>query len=1158
MDQINTLDTNLKIRGKMAKTKKRKGDGQQVNADFDLKIFRRAIHSSALARQGLSNARKLIPSMAYGRVVIALGRTQIYKKVFAPAPFPRTLSQFTMRMRLAELSLEEELLWSAAVLRLYVSELRAFVSAKRAFDLSLAVGTPEEASAELDRMELRFGFSLWLLGHRIQVLQLQSGLKAQKDFLESIFAVTGFSPQAAWLSYYFSLRSEENVSYSTIAGELSQLGHGELADYVYHHVLAFNPTQISDLRTPLNWDEPNPIIDRYETFVSVAQQYLARNRGRDLRELEQALSCLVEVGDARINVMSNALSTIPDATHGFRQLEAADAYTIGRYDDAISLGAESLELSARSHALQGSFPNTPGGVTLKDKIVDGMRRSLLGSDEAVQARSNLRKIALTFAKHNYSAQILGFLEREHDHILVSEYSVIDRYVALNGDLSNPWNATVFSEICLHAKWIQVLGERHPHSPALILRCALSSDNSTTPTLPSGLPMYRQRAYSGHLAYKRSNFFEAARQYRFCAEDKNQYVAITGRTYLFRALYAAKDYRQCLDLIVRSLLAGQMTPTLFPLRELAKHCLEDEALLCEINLAILLHVLAKHVHPKWERELSDVFENVLGEYGIERPSEIVDSQEESQHGQLVYFLRNICIPRILDDSTAFESVDEIELERIAICQLLLKVDPDRSQDYLAEIRVVTRDLNVAHLLKKVQTSKIYVDEVGLRNAFNPTLTESLLRYKELLGSPIITYQARKLSKRMEEMIQSHGLLEFRDLKLPASELEGLLKTMFYDVVEQFAFNPAYGLDTHLSTTIRHGAFEGHLRGPLATEGLLCRKRDKQYFVPENTVRRLNGIEPEDSQHIKNLLTRFTIRVEDMIAVYLDKRLRVRVAGGSIDALFDLSTGVESLDDIGAAIVSTTSTEILGNRLVEHCWALIDLSMENIRSELKISFVRQIDLAFTALTNGLEENIQREHIVPLLDAIVRAKTAFHASVEDVAEWFRRPTDFIRDPFEFEVAVHVALKQIANCYVDFPLRAALDLNVLPKLPGEMLDGLCEILFILLQNVILHSGFTEQPLTAIIHASLLGERLVIRVTNPLYPDIDTNELRNLATSAESRYERDSAMKLARVEGGSGLSKVWRIAEFDLRRQHSVALQVSSGGGFVATITIDNVETVS
>ena len=380
-------------------------------------------------------------------------------------------------------------------------------------------------------------------------------------------------------------------------------------------------------------------------------------------------------------------------------------------------------------------------------------------------------------------------------------------------------------------------------------------------------------------------------------------------------------------------------------------------------------------------------------------------------------------------------------------------------------------------------------------------------------------------------------------------------MYLDVANQFAHNPAYGLDTHLSTTIRHGAFEGEIRRPLTAEGLLCRTRKKVFYVPEMTIRRLSHLTDGEQEHVKKCLVRFTMRVEELIANYLEKLLLVK-SRVSPEGMFDLFCEADSLGNVSETINQDTTLDEVADRLVAQCWEMTDSSMEKIRSDLSNSARASVDSAFTALTQTLEEKISRERLLPLTDAIVRARTEFHAAVDVVSEWFRRPTDLIREPFDFDIAVHVSLRQIANCYVGYQISPILDVKVGAKLPGYMLDGVCEILFILLQNVLIHSGYEDLVPETIVFARLDNDDILIEITNSLSDAICIEEWRTRAAAAMARYSHDSALRLARKEGGSGLSKVWRIAEFDLRRPHSLALTVSDDRQFKARFRLCDVGT--
>jgi hypothetical protein len=235
-----------------------------------------------------------------------------------------------------------------------------------------------------------------------------------------------------------------------------------------------------------------------------------------------------------------------------------------------------------------------------------------------------------------------------------------------------------------------------------------------------------------------------------------------------------------------------------------------------------------------------------------------------------------------------------------------------------------------------------------------------------------------------------------------------------------------------------------------------------------------------------------------------------------------------------------------------WSKTDQSLSDIRGHLKEDLLPFVNQAFDSLLSGLEANVGHERVADLVDAAVHARTEFQAVVEYVSNWFRRSRDVERDPFEMDVAVGVAFKEIGNCYVKSPIISCSMLSVPYKISGSCLEGVVDVLFLLLQNVIRHSGFQgEQEVD--VHVGVEQEWLVIEVVNDLAESISIEERREVADEAVRQYERDTAMRMARVEGGSGLSKIWRILEYDLKTVHELRLEVTDERKFVSHVKMSS-----
>ncbi|MDP3663927.1 MAG: hypothetical protein U1D41_01740 [Nitrosomonas sp.] len=1120
-----------------------------------LKLFIRKLHSNKNLRKGLSDARKITKPENFPLIIKKLSNNQIHDVLLAPITFPRFLSDFTQKSKLQTIATDGELIWCSSILAQHSEKLNIFIRKRDKFYEAFLNCDYKQAENLLIEIQEIFGISIWLIGNRLQLLQATEGLQAQKNFLEELVNINGINQFVAWLAYFLSLRTEDNITYSRFEIETELLLNTKwLHDYALLHLLPYKFNEIADPGTSMAMEEPHPIIDRFETFVAMSLLYCVKY-GRSRSQI--LVSALEQIENIEDTTLRNILMVLRDgyAAIDFNVLKLADAYTEGRYEEIVNSNCECLELMARAYTLTGQRPLLEGSPGLRQQAIALMCDVLSITSEAAQSRESLKKIALIGPSRSFTFQISAFLERDRKFVIANDSTGLDLLSTLSSPLDNPWSTSVLQGICGEEKWLDQLLKVHPNSPALKLRQALTTRNEWIIKHEMiQLPWYRRAMYLGHIYFEKGDFNEAISSYHVASNSEIDFVAHSAKRYLFEAYKANGQLYESAQLAINQIVQFPSTAQSYPLDSLANEYLNQLEYRESMDLAVLISLAIRFSSAKLERDLSNIFENVLAHEGIIRPNEFSAHISKYNRERLIYFLRYICIPRIFDDTITFNTVEEIDNERIAVCQLLLQLDPTNLLAYQAEIRALTRENEVANLLTKIQTSKIFVDEAGIREVLDASLHDLLTRYQKLLDSPTLAYQAEKLSKRLIEMLDNKGHPEFKDLKLPASEIESLFSTILLEVASEFALNPAYGLDTHVSTSIRHGAFEGHLRSPLAVEDLLCLKKDKDYFLPPLWLQKLPHLADQEFELLQKLLAKFTQRVEEIIAEYLKEKLHVRLLGKNV-AMFNFegnSTEIQGLMDL---ITPRTTSNELADRLINYCWNLTSRSLDKIRADLLNYAAKQIGLAFDNLIKGIESRIERSKVTSLMDSIARARTGFQVAIEDVAEWFQRPTDLSREPFDIEIAIHVALQQIANCYIKNPIEPELDLaNITEKIDGKMLDGLCEILFILLQNVILHSGVGENKAKVFISASRSADYLVLECKNGLGEEISLTECLERAQEAMRNYQHDSALSIVRKEGGSGLSKVWRIAEFDLNVTHNLQLIVTDNREFIVRLTLKGI----
>ena len=607
--------------------------------------------------------------------------------------------------------------------------------------------------------------------------------------------------------------------------------------------------------------------------------------------------------------------------------------------------------------------------------------------------------------------------------------------------------------------------------------------------------------------RRGAFDIASEFYKAALTSDKPFVVNRASAYLYRVLLANGETASALAVVVDHCLRNPSAYRLYPLEQLIEKITPNRSLAGTISFAILLNIAARNISSKWERDISDAYESIMEKFCCDRPSKLVDQVAE-----------------------------------IAVCQRLIEIDPANKDQYAIEIKVITREANIYQALKKVESSKIFVDEAGIRSAVEATLKDAFERFQRLSRSPDLTYQVERISKLIGDLLSDNPAFDLKDLRLPASEREGLFGNMLSEFTTQFAINPAYGLDTHLSTTIRHGSFEGHIRSPLAVQDLLISKGelDDDYILPKKWADSFEGATSDEISEIKRALVKFTSRVQDQLDLYLRELLHVRGVDTHSKGLFNFLVTNEELLEFMKTIGEKTEYSEFVDRLFAFCWSSVEKSLSNIRNELRKGMLPAIVSAVNSLLTSTSNLSHLPGYSQFRDSIINGRTNVQSAIEMVSNWFRRPLDFTRDPFEFDLALDVARKQIANCYVQTSIEPSISPSIPRKIAGRFLDGMVEILFILLQNIIRHSGYETVPEDVTLDATEEDGMVYIKIGNRVADSVSISELQGLASEAARNYQRDTAMKFARQEGGSGLSKIWRIVEYNFSVRHSIALEVS------------------
>lgn len=1104
--------------------------------------FLRLMERQRDRRSALSIARGAVDAATYRDVLPKLMANPTYRWATVADPFPLSPTRIQKRPQLHHIDIRREFIWSGEVLRLWEDQLRDFVRIRVCYEDDFLSARYDKAKKSLDLVETRFGWSTWLVASRIQLLAISEGLQAQKAFLED-FLAQDISPLLGWVSYYYSLRSEENYSLASIEQVLEETRHNQsLYDYATYHLNPYSITQIGEAKHLLSWEEVNPLIDRLQAHLVSSRIYLSGNEiDADSRE------AILDSLQAIRGIQDPSIDTLLGCSDSSRTVGVFDRFVAGLLPADVTDAFTPPEVVAAAALQTGQLENL-GTESVIGQIANCMTEMLLPRDSYIRNRQQLQKLALVCGHLTVTREISSFISRRDAEAPEMESMPPQRYASL-GETS--------AELCLPSfadnTHIDLQGRPPPNTTEntslVVARAILDKDAAA---IPEDASPWLATLYRSHIHLSLSELDDAEKSFGALSQSLVPYMICVARVGLFRCSLARNDAVAAAAQAVTHSLQSPDIFRLYPFASLAQRVKGNPILTDPLLKATLLHFASK-IDGKWQVELSDAYENVLHNFKCERPSQL-DGFGKTEIE--TYFLRNICIQRIMEDSTAFKSIEQVETERIAICQRLLEVDPENTQIYADEIKTITRDQNVSALLHHVESNMVYVDSGGVSSVVRDSLKESFERYQILVASPSLEYQAEQISKMIKGLMNKLRDADARDIATPASsEKAGLFEQMRNYFIDTFALHPAFGLDTNLSTSIRHGVIEGHIRAAFAQEQLLSNwdSTGQLWVLPDQWRERLTSIPASERIQIEKSFGRFASRLGDLVKLYRDELVQIRRVETKRQGLFFFNANPDELRALSDSVGTSTSYEEFLAQMFDHGWTLVDRSMAEVKIRIRGDLLSSLNAATKNFATSLSE-VPAARNAGLLNAITRGQTAMQVKIEEIANWFKRPTDVSDTPFEIELAVLVALKQVENCFTGQPLHAMHSIQVASKFPGTQLNGFVEVIFLFLQNSIKHGGFGPHGRQTSITIDIRedGDDLLMEFSNDVAPELDLAEMKKRADEAVARNLADSDLSIAPTEGRSGLSKLKRILRFDIRRDYDLDFQFETDPRqFKATLRI-------
>ena len=1028
-------------------------------------------------------------------------------------------------------SFDREINWVAALIAANSEQLNSFVNLEELYDKYILTSQFNKALEVIGRIEENFGFSHWSIEQRINLIELLEGTDSQRSFTNKLSDTPDIHPQLRVFIVFAGWRAEKNNSYRLFNYNFQRLNLGGWKDYYWFKLNYFTDISYDNLEKMLLFEFDSSLIDIYNMYIKLCQYIVSISTPELLESVKQSLRYQDNIIDQRIiNLRALLLDSFDKPIPSTNSIQILDEYTKGNYTNVTKLVFDEfnsgrvyidyLELLARANLKTNSRCQDSTKILYNKLIV--LIETIIARDENYQdAKDELFKLVSLFQNQLWSARLYSFLISEQ-----SSYSYNDKKARigfLNTFIGNPRQFYYLNNAEISIRFFKKMEDVFPKSITIQLYKMLLqlNDDQNNNIKLLGLPEDRRNKYLAEYNMNYGNPEVAISLYQLLLVNDDPISYQDALDGLLKCYLLMKDYKECIKLITKCVVKNlnylDGTPIIDVLNELES--IRKHGLWGNIEFSITYDAYSKIYGSNKNMIIAVSCGKFLKANGFNRPSEI----EEGLFNKdlLIYFLRNVCIVNILDSCNEYNSSEEVEKERILVCQKLSLLDPQNANIYSEEIKQITQKIVIRQHIRKIDDSKIYVDIDEIKSNIIKNLHESYDRFRSLKGYELnLDNLIFKLKEAMPEM----------DFRILNDEKFELFKTMYFEIRNQFTATE-YGLDNCLSIGIRHGVLSASFRKPLENANLITVKdaTTDKYSDNEYWVNKLDTLEDTELQKIIEYLNDFSKSVDELIETLRTKWIQIKTENRNQEGLFDFIMSNSELKILQNKSAEATTFEEFCDIVINNLWEVTDRCLSIIRSRIdsdfKSQFINLFDKLHTRLSNL---DVERTILTELFNSITKAKTDFQYDFKRVSKWFERSSESKVADFEMTLPINIGIEIINNIHPKQKLKSIIRSESI-FLRGSTLRSLVDVVFIFFENVIKHSGLSSEELEITVDFANHDEQLVLLVENGINKDIDWKNQINKLNLIKSYVNDGVSLDKAKSEGGSGYYKVAKIMKYDL-----------------------------
>lgn len=1024
-------------------------------------------------------------------------------------------------------NLKLELRWVVFCLKYYSKELSEYLSAREEYDNYILLNKYEEALKVVNTIEDKFGISLWSMECKFYLY-----VKMGKDIGE-LFKNVPKSVFGAIINF-FELKNRENVTsdeyFYIVDREIralrkveEKMHNADIELFKYYIQAIMYQATPKRILTLLEAARDISLIDKYLFFVDVCEFALLCDKESELYKTVQQYICeLSEIEDDHLISLRFIFDNNDNRKNNYVLKK--------RLDNAKTQFIKGNLNKARQEAIEllKQFPNNVEAINL---YID--TNILLEKEEEEFAETNL---GLLLKK----LQSVYTLDDNRDE----DIDIVNKFISCC--CQSTWAKSIRNSIMYRC---QVYG-REDYGKAEILTNLQHLDIET---MIASLPkeecieyitdkldmtddyvIFRKAVFEGN--YKLAKETCAIEQIKdlldVCNENneveerilhlrkikgKDAAIAIMGMKY-FLATIDLEEYPELVLQISADLVVNNIYTSLFiPLEKIADFIDDaEEDIRSNICSPILYYVFTTYFQKNRMDDLGIICEDFFRFENIERPTRMDIFKYDKE--MLIYFLRYVCNPKVMDISIPFKSTQERDQERVGICNLLSEIDASNVKEYEEEIRTTTQKLMINRELKTIEENRIHVNVDGIKDRLTKSYKNDFMRYKFYQDERIIQFTLLKEGENTEKF------------KFIQDAPERIFRELVFHIRDAFVSSDEYGLNGYLSLNFRHGTLEDELRSPLS-KAMLTAKKDittNEYIINSHWI---TGANNENDKIISKAISQFHIETEAIISKLKSKYIQIRTEEKNTEGIFDYRLYEQDLWMLSLETTECNTFDEFLDIIIAFLWKVTENNLVVMKEVMKTEILEDYTTAFNNLKSAIATVSNKNKLRELQQKINEASTDMQNVIDRVCYWFQRSTESKHSDFDLQFAFDLGLQTITNMHREVEFVAVpKETTESDKISGACLKSFNDIFYNLFDNIYKKAYWKNGREIEIRYSLKYKEGKVhIYIENDIDPEKDFVDDIARVKEAKELVRTGEYIKRVKGEGGTGIPKICKIIYYDL-----------------------------